>query len=136
MSRETSEKLVHAYFDAFNRGDRDGMIHLLDPQIRHDVNEGDSRIGTEKFRAFMQHMDRCYRERLSGIVVMSNSDGSRTAASFTVHGEYIATDAGLPEARGQTYELPAGSFFEVRDGRIAAITTYYNLRKWIALVGG
>ena len=108
MPREQSEKLIHAYFDAFNRGDRDGMIGLLDANIRHDVNEGDSRIGTAKFRAFMQHMDRCYRERLSGIVVMSNSDGSRASASFIVHGEYIATDAGLPEGvLGLVYGNPA-----------------------------
>jgi GNAT superfamily N-acetyltransferase len=55
-------------------------------------------------------MNRCYRERLSDIVVMASPDGTRAAAEFTVNGTYLATDEGLPEARGQTYVLPAGGF--------------------------
>jgi hypothetical protein len=38
-------------------------------------------------------------------------DGTRAAAEFVVNGTYLATDEGLPEARGQTYVLPAGGFF-------------------------
>ena len=134
MSRSETEALVTRYFACFNAGDREGMIACLAPDVRHDVNEGLSRFGHEKFRAFMQHMDRCYRETLTGITVMSNPDGSRAAAEFTVNGAYIATDEGLPEAKGQAYALPGGSFFEVSGGRITRLTTYYNLRKWIALV--
>lgn len=134
MSRSESEHLIERYFACFNAGDRDGMIACLAPDVRHDVNEGASRVGHEKFRAFMQHMDRCYRETLTGISVMSNVDGSRAAAEFVVNGAYIATDEGLPDATGQTYVLPGGTFFDVKDGRIARLTTYYNLQKWIALV--
>jgi steroid delta-isomerase-like uncharacterized protein len=134
MSRTETERLVERYFACFNAGDREGMIACLSPDVRHDVNEGEQRIGHDRFRAFMQHMDRCYRETLTGLTVMSNADGSRAAAEFLVNGEYIATDAGLPEARGQRYVLPGGTFFEVGDGRITRLTTYYNLRKWIALV--
>jgi steroid delta-isomerase-like uncharacterized protein len=134
MSRAETEALVERYFACFNAGDREGMIGCLAADVRHDVNEGDSRIGHDKFRAFMRHMDRCYRETLTSVAVMSNADGSRAAAEFTVNGEYIATDEGLPEARGQRYVLPGGSFFEVSGGRITRLTTYYNLKKWIALV--
>lgn len=41
---------------------------------------------------------------------------------------------GLPEARGQTYRIRAGAFFEVQQGLIARVTTYYNLKAWIDLV--
>jgi steroid delta-isomerase-like uncharacterized protein len=41
----------------------------------------------------------------------------------------------LPEARGQSYSLPAGAFFDVRGGKIARVTTYYNLQEWIRQVG-
>ncbi|MEM6679931.1 MAG: isopropylmalate/homocitrate/citramalate synthase, partial [Pseudomonadota bacterium] len=34
----------------------------------------------------------------------------------------------------QTYRLPAGAFLEVRDGLIARVTTYYNLKEWIRQV--
>ena len=134
MSRTETEALIARYFACFNAGDREGMIACLSEDVRHDVNEGSSRIGHAKFRAFMQHMDRCYRETLTAITVMSNPDGTRAAAEFVVNGEYIATDEGLPEAKGQRYELPGGSFFEVSGGRITRLTTYYNLKKWIALV--
>lgn len=134
MSRRETEHLIERYFACFNAGDREGMIACLSPDVRHDVNEGGQRIGHEKFRAFMQHMDRCYRETLTGITVMSNAEGSRGAAEFIVNGTYIATDTGLPEARGQSYVLPGGTFFEVAGGRIVRLTTYYNLKAWIALV--
>ena len=51
-----------------------------------------------------------------------------------MNGTYLATDDGLPEAKGQTYRLPAGSFFTLKDGKIARVTTYYNLADWIAQV--
>jgi steroid delta-isomerase-like uncharacterized protein len=82
----------------------------------------------------MARMDRCYRERLADIVVMADATGTRAAAEFTVHGEYLATDEGLPEARGQRYVLPAGAFYAIRDGRIARVTMHYNLPDWIAQV--
>jgi steroid delta-isomerase-like uncharacterized protein len=65
---------------------------------------------------------------------MASEDGHRAAAEFNVRGVYKATDSGLPPATGQTYVLPAGTFFAVRDGRIARVTTYYNLTEWILQV--
>ena len=29
------------------------------------------------------------------------------------------------------YRLPAGAFFALKDGRIARVTTFYNLNDWI-----
>jgi steroid delta-isomerase-like uncharacterized protein len=83
----------------------------------------------------MEHMNRSYRETLTDIVIMANDDGTRGAAEFIVNGQYLATDEGLPEANGQTYVLPAGAFFEIRDGKVARISNTYNLNDWIAQVG-
>ncbi len=130
-----SEALIRAYYDAFNRGDREAMLSLLTDDVAHDVNQGGRETGKDAFRAFLAHMDRCYRERLADIVVMTSGDGGHAAAEFTVHGTYLATDAGLPPARGQTYVLPAGTFFAIRDGRIARVTTCYNLADWSRQVG-
>ncbi|MEL6266115.1 MAG: ketosteroid isomerase-related protein [Pseudomonadota bacterium] len=135
-TRSAAEALVARYYAAFNAGDTDAMLASVAEDLRHDVNEGAPRIGREAFAAFNAHMTRCYRERLEDIVVMTDATGTRAAAEFTVHGTYLATDEGLPEAAGQTYVLPAGAFFEVRDGLIARVTTYYNLRDWIAQVSG
>ena len=130
-----SEAVVRAYYAAFNAGDRDAMLALLTDDVAHDINQGGRETGREAFRRFLAHMDRCYRERLADIVVMASPDGARAAAEFVVHGTYLATDSGLPEARGQTYVLPAGTFFELRGGRIARVTTCYNLADWSRQVG-
>ena len=131
-----SVEVIHAYYEAFNRGDRGAMLALLTDDVAHDINQASRETGRDAFGRFLAHMDRCYREQLHDIVVMCSADGRRGAAEFTVEGTYLVTDAGLPPARGQTYRLPAGTFFELRDGRIARVTTYYNLADWSAQVGG
>jgi steroid delta-isomerase-like uncharacterized protein len=128
------KQLIQTYFDAFNAGDTDAMLACVSDDVAHHVNEGNIRIGREKFAEFNAHMTRCYRENLTDMVIFVNEDGSRAAAEFTVNGTYLATDAGLPEARGQTYKIPAGSFFDIRDGKISRITTRYNLSDWTAQV--
>ena len=131
---DTATALIRAYLDAFNRGDRPAMLALLAEDVAHDVNQGGREVGRDAFAAFMARMDRAYRERLTEIVVMADATGSRAAAEFMVEGEYLATDEGLPEARGQRYRLPAGAFYAIRDGRIARVTMFYNLQDWIAQV--
>jgi steroid delta-isomerase-like uncharacterized protein len=128
-------RLIRAYYDAFNRGDVAAMLALLTDDVAHDVNQGGREVGREAFAAFMARMARCYRERLRDIVVMASGDGSRAAAEFVVDGTYLATDEGLPEARGQTYSLAGGAFFAVRDGRIARVTNWYDLQDWLRQVG-
>ncbi|UUY00024.1 ketosteroid isomerase-related protein [Sphingomonas sp. J315] len=133
---DATRRLIESYYAAFNAGDHDAMLACLTEDVAHDINQGGRQSGKAAFRDFLKHMDRCYRERLTDIVVMTSQDGARAAAEFVVHGEYLATDEGLPPATGQTYVLPAGAFFEVRDGRIARVSVHYNLADWIAQVGG
>ena len=136
MTTATTETLIKRYYDAFNRGDTEGMLACLADDVAHDVNQGVRRPGKEAFRVFCTHMRRCYEERLENIVIMTSPDGTRAAAEFNVRGTYLETDEGLPAAKGQTYRLPAGTFFAVKDGRIARVTTYYNLTDWLMQVAG
>ena len=125
---------IQTYFNAFNAGDVDGMLTCLDDAVAHHVNEGQVRIGKDAFRSFCQHMNECYRENLTDMVIFLNPDGSRAAAEYIVNGTYLKTDAGLPEARGQNYQLPAGSFFSLSKEKITRVVTYYNLADWTAQV--
>lgn len=129
-----SRAIIEAYYDAFNRGDAAAMLALVSEDVEHRVNEGGVRLGRAKFAEFCAHMGKSYRETLADLEIFVNAGGDRAAAEFTVHGEYLATDPGLPEARGQRYVLPAGAFFTLKDGRITRITTFYNLNDWIAQV--
>ncbi len=121
---------VQDYFDAFNRGDVAAMLACLSEDVAHHVNEGQVRRGKEAFRAFCEHMNRCYREELTDMVIFEAEAGTRAAAEYVVNGTYLETDDGLPEAKGQTYRLPAGSFFSLKDGFITRVVTYYNLADW------
>ena len=136
MSRADTQSLIERYYAAFNRGDSKGMLAFLSDDVIHDVNQGERRVGIDQFKAFNARMDHHYKERLENITIMVNEDGTRAAAEFNVHGTYLNTDSGLPEAKGQTYVLPAGTFFVVRDGKISRVTTYYNLTDWITQVAG
>lgn len=129
-----SKYLISQYYAAFNAGDAAGMLDCVTDDVEHRVNEGGIRRGAAKFAEFCGHMGVSYREELHDIVVFCNEDGSRGAAEFTVHGTYLQTDPGLPEAKGQTYILPAGAFFDIRGGKISRVTTFYNLNDWIAQV--
>ncbi|MBJ7552188.1 ketosteroid isomerase-related protein [Marinomonas ostreistagni] len=133
MSQATVQ-LLQNYYKAFNAQDMDTFLSLLTDDVVHDINQGDREVGKDTFSAFMDRMNKNYKETIVDIVVMSNAAGDRAAVEFTVLGEYLATDEGLPEANGQTYKLPAGAFFDIRDGKVARVTNYYNLEDWIAQV--
>lgn len=134
INREKTATLIREYYAAFNKGEINKMLDYLTEDVIHDVNQGDRRQGKDKFRAFNASMDRNYKEELKDIIVMVSNDGNRAAAEFTVHGIYKNTDEGLPPAKGQKYVLSAGTFFSIREGKIARVTTYYNLKDWIAQV--
>ena len=130
MTRAT----IDSYYAAFNRGDLPAMLATLHDDFAHHVNEGAVRLGKEAFADFCRHMSETYREHLTDIVTFSNPEGTRGAAEFIVNGTYLKTDPGLPEARGQSYVLPAGGFFTLKDGLITRVTTYYNRQDWIRQV--
>ena len=134
MSATETIALIERYFAAFNAGDSEGMLACIGNDVAHDVNQGRRRVGKAAFREFLRHMERCYAEQLEGITIMATPGGAHAAAEFIVLGTYIETDEALPPANGQTYRLAAGTFFEVKDGLITRVTTYYNLADWLAQI--
>jgi len=129
-----SERLIRDYYAAFNAGDEATFMALLTEDVAHDINQGERETGKQAFSAFWARMSHCYKETITDIVVLTEPSGERAAAEFTVHGEYLTADEGLPPAHGQKYVLPAGAFFTIRDGKVARISNYYNLPDWLAQV--
>ena len=128
--------LVQAYYDIFNSGDRPAFLDLLTDDVAHEINQGGVEEGKATFAAFLERMDRCYREQVCDLVVFAAEDGNRAAAEFFIEGEYLSTDEGLPAAAGQRYRLRVGAFFDIRDGRVSRVTNYYNLEEWLRQIGG
>lgn len=133
--RQRALALVSQYYADFNAGRRPEMMALLASDVIHDINQGGAQIGREAFIRFMLHMDECYAEQVAELVLMADDSGTRVAAEFFILGRYLRTDKGLPEAKGQTYRLRVGAFFEVDSGEIRRVTNYYNLQDWLAQVG-
>jgi steroid delta-isomerase-like uncharacterized protein len=131
-----TKALIERYYEAFNRADWEAMLAFLTDDVAHDLNQGSRELGREAFRAFLGRMQGSYSEQLEKVVVMVSTDDSHAAAEYEVHGTYLADDEGLPPANGQRYVLPGGAFFDIRDGRIARVSNYYNLSDWIAQVTG
>jgi steroid delta-isomerase-like uncharacterized protein len=132
---EATRALIERYYAAFNAGDTQSFLNLLTEDVVHDINQGGRETGKEAFASFMARMNRKYRERVADLVVMVDQTGARAAAEFVVLGTYLETDEGLPPAAGQQYRLAVGAFFEIRDGKIARVTNYYNLQDWLRQVG-
>ena len=130
----TALETVKNYYDCFNNKDWNGMLALVHKDIKHQPNQGEERIGIEKFRDFLKMMDECYEEILTDVTLFAEPTGTRVAAEFVVNGIYKKGDEDSPAAHGQKYMLPAGAFLEVNEGKITRVTTYYNLPLWIKLV--
>lgn len=127
--------LIARYYAAFNARHWDGFFALLSDDVVHDLNQGARETGKAAFRAFIDRMNASYREQIVDISITVDTEGKRAAAEYVVLGTYLKTDEGLPPARGQSYRLPGGAFFAIRDGLIARVTNYYNLQDWLRQVG-
>lgn len=135
MANAAANSLIQRYFDAFNARDVDGFLDLLADDVVHEIGRGDGRddslgagpaaceTGKAAFRAFLDRTTRCYEQKVVDLFVMASPDGSSASAEFTLLGVYLETDAGLPEAEGQRYSRPASAFFEIRDGKVARVST-------------
>ena len=130
----TALDIVKKYYSSFNQKDWQGMLALLHAEIRHEPNQGEPRIGIEKFTEFLGMMDDSYEETLTDMVFFSEPGNTRVAVEFTVNGIYKKGEEGFPEAYGQSYVLSAAAFLEVKEDKISRVTTYYNLPLWIKLV--
>lgn len=130
----TSLAIVKQYYACFNNKDWAGMLALLHPEVRHEPNQGEPRIGIELFTEFLRHMDESYEETLTDMFFFVEPTDERVAVEFVVNGIYKKGEEGLPEAHNQTYILPAAAFLGLKDGKISRVTTYYNLPLWIQLV--
>ena len=135
MSTAVAFELIRQYYAAFNAGDWNTFFGLLTDDVAHDINQGGRETGLAAFRAFIDRMNVSYREQIVDIIISVSQDGTRAAAEYIVLGTYLKTDEGLPEAKGQTYRLPGGAFFDLRNGKVARVSNYYNLQDWLHQVG-
>jgi steroid delta-isomerase-like uncharacterized protein len=125
---------LRAYYAALNRHDPVAVVALLDEDVVHELNQGPREVGKAAFGEFLQRMEQCYHEQLVDIRLLCSADGTHAAAEYTVIGEYVADDIGMPPARNQRYRMPGAAFFALREGRICRVSDHYNLQEWFSQV--
>ncbi|BCT92199.1 hypothetical protein LYSHEL_12230 [Lysobacter helvus] len=125
---------LRAYYEALNRHDPAGAVAMLAEDVVHELNQGPREVGKAAFREFLQRMEYCYLEQLVDIRLLASADGTHAAAEYTVVGEYIADDIGMPPANSQRYRMPGAAFFALRDGRIQRVSDHYNLQEWFSQI--
>jgi steroid delta-isomerase-like uncharacterized protein len=136
QARNDTTALIRRYYERFNAGDVEGFLDMLTDDVAHDISQGGRETGKAAFRKFLEHMNRCYQERVRDLAIMVDDSGKRAAAEFQLDGTYVATDGELPPAKGQKYVLTVGAFFDIRDGKVARISNTYNFRDWLRQVKG
>ena len=135
MTVTDTTQLIHRYYAAFNARNWESFFALLTEDVVHDLNQGARETGKAAFRAFIDRMNASYSEQIVDIAISVHTEAQRAAAEYVVVGTYLKTDEGLPPATGQTYRLPGGAFFEIRNGLVSRVTNYYNLQDWLRQVG-
>ena len=132
MAAAETVALIQRYYAAFNAADSEAMLACLGEDVAHDVNQGGRRTGKAAFRDFSRAHGPLLR-RAAG-EHRGDGDAGRRQGRRRVRRARHATSRptrACPRPAGQTYRLPAGAFFEVRDGLIIRVTTYYNLAAWL-----
>lgn len=128
-------QLVKTYFEALNKKDMNLYFSIIDKNVIHDINQGTSEQGIEKFKEFMKKAGDSFDEKLSNLVIMVSDDGKYAAARWLDHGTYIKDFVGMDiPAKNQKYTLSGGHFFEIQHGKITRVTTYYNIADFMEQV--
>ena len=60
-----AERVVRAYYDAFNAGNTEAFLALLTDDVVHGINQGTREVGRAAFARFMDGMSGCYEEQRS-----------------------------------------------------------------------
>ena len=107
-------EIIHAYVEAFNRGDLAGLEAVFAPDARIQGVLGD--VPLEQALPVWKQLIEGFAIQLTIEDLAFNGD--RVAARYTERGTFRAPFFGqLPTHK--SYEIPAMEWFEIRDGRIA-----------------
>ncbi len=119
--------LIKTYYEALNKKDMRSLFSIIESNVIHDINQGNTEQGIEKFKTFMKQADASFDEKLDNIILTVSDDGKYAAAQWVDHGTYSKDYPGMDRsAKNQKFNVPGGHFFEIRNGKIYRVTTYYN----------
>lgn len=119
-------------FAAFNARDWDNLLALVHPECILEVGSHARRTGSTGAREIIAYYEQFYEMRF--ISYRHFISGHRTSTEAMMRVRYVATEPGLPKARGQVCDVPFACFGEVRGGRYTRIRMIFSFVEWINIV--
>ncbi|MBV7410747.1 nuclear transport factor 2 family protein [Maritimibacter sp. DP1N21-5] len=119
-------------FAAFNAKDWDNVLAHVDPQCVLEIGPNNTLTGTAGAREIISYYLKFYEMRF--ISYHHFIDGNRSSTDATMRVKYLATEPGMPEARGQTADVPFACFGEVRNGKYTRIRMIFSFVDWLNIV--
>ncbi len=123
---QKTEHLIHQYYEYIEKEDIDNFIRLLSADVVHEINQGETERGKQKFRNFMEDQFSHGKFDIKDLIILTSPDGKYATTRFICSGEYYKTLAGYPSAKGQKWEIPVVSFFKIEQGKISHVAVYFN----------
>lgn len=128
-------EFLRRYLDAWNRHAVDNLLaQFTDDATYADVALGQSHSGKVAMREFFASMEREFSSDYrfeAGLMVITDS---AYAAEWVMRGTHDRSSAMLP-ATGKSYAIHGASIGELRDGKIARNTDYWNMTEFLVQVG-
>jgi steroid delta-isomerase-like uncharacterized protein len=129
-------ELIAAYESALNAHDPEAVAALYtdDATVTEAVQDGSTFNGRDAIEAWIA-------ANFAGIPDLTVttesvvSEGNRIAWAWVYHGSYTGEYSGLPPGQGQQITLPGASFLDLREGKIASETIYFDNRAFLTQVG-
>lgn len=124
--------LIKTYFESYNARQANTYFGTISSNVVNETNQGNAIVGLETFKVFMHAFMTSFDSRMSQIVLLVSDDGRYASASWVNTGTYVKSDPAITAipAKNQKYTVHGANFFEVSDGKIARITTYYNAEEF------
>lgn len=135
MDGKAMRDLIDRFFAALEAHEGPALESLLAPDIVYDPAHGGRTVGRDAFRRAMAEQASSLAAVFADRALMVAAEGHRAAVECTMRGVYRRSLDGLPEARGQSFSLPAGVFFELENGRIARVSIFVRERDWLQQLG-
>lgn len=122
--------VAEAYYMAYNKADVEGQTKLMTDDMIYHSNSDKIRVGKDAYHKYTVGLFKEIDEKCIDIKYFVDEAQGVVTAQSRVEGKYVTSSEGLPKAKGQKYNIPVVEVFEIKDGKIKKLTTYYNEDLW------
>lgn len=121
--RSATRALISRFLGAFNAQDKEALLTLVSEDVVLDYHPQRREWGRDALDAFLRRGESHFREHVFDIEIMTNTDGTRGAAEYTVLGVPLCEDERAKASSPQSYRFEGGLFVEILGDRITRLST-------------